>query len=420
RLVFIPGKNLNLSMAEIASWFDSNSLYFRITETDDGFIAADAEKAPDANYLGGVIKVCRVIESFDRKPLRSEESIFEKIPAKDLPKSRLFGLSVYPDSGKNNRFFIHFAKSLKKNLREAGISAKFMPVPKDRSALTHVEVINKKLEEIVICMKKDWIHLAKTVSVHNPFEFQKRDIFRPEQRPIFSIPPRLARIMINLTGLSEGKLLDPFCGIGTILQEASLMGFDVWGSDIDEECVMDTISNLTWLSRDYNIPLPDLQKKILKLDATKLSRVFEPKSIDAIVTEPYLGPPLEIQPDENKAESILRGLKTLYEKSLREFSVLLKPKGRVCMVFPRFEFGEHFAHLEAERMAAKVGLKPVNILAKHNIKGSFPYIDKEKRHRTIREIWVFEKVPEPQSKPEDIPELRYTKRNFILNWQSLT
>ncbi|MEM7815671.1 MAG: hypothetical protein QXN71_00960 [Candidatus Aenigmatarchaeota archaeon] len=413
RCIFIPGKNPNLSLAELVSWYDSNDCYFRIAEIGNGFITAEAEKTPDANHLGGMIKVCRLVESFDRKPTLRPESIFENIPVSDLPRTRVFGVSIYPDSRKNNKFFQHFAKAIKKNLRESGINSKFMPIPKNRSALTHVEVIKKGLEEAVICVTKKKIHLGKTISVHNPFEFQKRDIFRPEQRPIFSIPPRLARIMINLTGLSEGKLLDPFCGIGTILQEASLMGFDVWGSDIDEECVMDTISNLTWLSRDYNIPLPDLQKKILKLDATKLSRVFEPKSIDAIVTEPYLGPPLEIQPDENKAESILRGLKTLYEKSLREFSVLLKPKGRACMVFPRFEFGEHFAHLEAERMAAKVGLKPVNILAKHNIKGSFPYIDKEKRHRTIREIWVFEKVPEPQSKPEDIPELRYTKRNFI-------
>jgi len=221
--------------------------------------------------------------------------------------------------------------------------------------------------------------------------------------------------MVNLSQTrADGKriLLDPFCGMGTILQEASLMGFDILGTDIDESCVISAIENLYWLSQDYSLGLQDLEKRIMKLDATKLSKVFEPRSIDAIVTEPNLGPALKIPPDQNKAEGILRGLKPLYQKSLQEFSAILKPGGRVCMVLPRFEFGEHFAHPEALKMAAKAGLRPVDILKKYNIQGSFPYVDKEERHKTIREIWVFEKMAEPRSRSEDLPELRYTKKNF--------
>lgn len=404
RLIFILGKNPNLSLAELASWFDSNGYYFRITETGNGFLVAEAEKSPEADFLGGMIKVCSLLESFDKKPLLHPGSIFDSIPAKDLPKSKLFGLSVYPDSKKNSRFFQHFASSLKGNLRQAGINSKFMHVPRDRSALTHVEIINKKLEEIVVCIGAKKIHIAKTVSVHNPFDFQKRDMDRPKQRPMFSIPPRLAKIMVNLTRTkTEGKkvLLDPFCGIGTILQEATLLGFDIYGTDINEKCCVDSIENLYWLSQDYRLGLSNLDKKIMKVDATKLSKVFQPQSIDAIATEPNLGPPLETYPDQNRAERILRGLKPLYEKSLKEFSVILKKGGRVCMVFPRFEFGEYFAHLDAEKLAAKAGLKPVSILGKHKIPGSFPYVDKEPRHKTIREIWVFEKplsekpIPKP-------------------------
>ncbi len=411
RFIFIPGKNPELSLAELVSWFDSNSIYFRVQEIGKGFLAVEAEKAPEADDLGGMVKVCRLLESFDKRPALHPGSIFDNVPAKDLPKEKLFGLSVYPNSKKNNRFFNSFASALKKNLRQEGINSKFMPVPKERSALTHVEVLKKRIEEIVICIGRKKIHVAKTVSIHNPFEFQKRDIGRPEQRPMFSIPPRLARIMINLTG-SKGVLLDPFCGMGTILQEASLMGFDILGTDIDEDCCMAAIENLYWVSQDYKLSLANLDKKIMKLDATKLSKVFQPKSIDVIVTEPNLGPALKIAPDENKAEGILRGLKPLYEKSLREFSTILKDGGRVCMVLPRFEFDEHFAHPETEKLAARAGLRPVDILKKHNLPHAFPYVDKEERHKTIREIWVFEKMPEPPSRPEDLPELRYTKKNF--------
>ena len=56
---------------------------------------------------------------------------------------------------------------------------------------------------------------------------------RPELHPT-SLHPRLARACINLTGLTKGKLLDPFCGSGGILMEAGLMGFNVIGYDIDK------------------------------------------------------------------------------------------------------------------------------------------------------------------------------------------
>jgi tRNA G10 N-methylase Trm11 len=215
---------------------------------------------------------------------------------------------------------------------------------------------------------------------------------------MLSIPPRLARIMINLTG-RKGLLLDPFCGIGTILQEAALMGFDVYGTDIDKTVIPQAVQNLDWLSKEYKLSLQNLGEKIQTGDATKLSGLFQPESIDAIVTEPNLGPPLKIYPDQSKAESILRGLKPLYEKSLKEFSITLKPGSRICMVFPRFEFGEHFAGMEVRKLAEKAGLKPVNILEKYNIPGSFPYVDREPRHKTIREIWVLEKPAERKPMP---------------------
>ncbi len=44
--------------------------------------------------------------------------------------------------------------------------------------------------------------------------------------------PRLARAMVNLTGISKGKLFDPFCGSGGILIEAGLRGLKPVGVDI--------------------------------------------------------------------------------------------------------------------------------------------------------------------------------------------
>ena len=102
-----------------------------------------------------------------------------------------------------------------------------MGFSKDRklAQLSHVEVLKKNLvenkAEVLFCVGKEETWVANHRAVHNPFEFQKRDIYKPIQRKIFGMPPRLARIMVNLSACTPGKvLLDPFCGVGTILQEA--------------------------------------------------------------------------------------------------------------------------------------------------------------------------------------------------------
>jgi tRNA G10 N-methylase Trm11 len=54
------------------------------------------------------------------------------------------------------------------------------------------------------------------------------------------IPPKLAQVMINLARRDEADfqdkiLFDPFCGSGTILMEAYLMGIkNIIGSDLSD------------------------------------------------------------------------------------------------------------------------------------------------------------------------------------------
>lgn len=59
---------------------------------------------------------------------------------------------------------------------------------------------------------------------------------RPRARPFFhpvALHPRLARLMVNLAGpLGNAVLLDPFCGTGSILIEAAILGLRALGSDL--------------------------------------------------------------------------------------------------------------------------------------------------------------------------------------------
>ena len=71
---------------------------------------------------------------------------------------------------------------------------------------------------------------------------------RPRRRPVFhpaTMPPKLARCMVNLARPKRGELLlDPFCGVGGILIEAGLVGCRVVGCDVKLEMLKGCLRNL--------------------------------------------------------------------------------------------------------------------------------------------------------------------------------
>jgi len=71
--------------------------------------------------------------------------------------------------------------------------------------------------------------------------------YLPAKIPI-SLKPKLSRVMVNLTGVVDGVLYDPFCGIGGFLIEGGLVGLKIVGSDISFEMVESTKINLDYFS----------------------------------------------------------------------------------------------------------------------------------------------------------------------------
>jgi SAM-dependent methyltransferase len=70
----------------------------------------------------------------------------------------------------------------------------------------------------------------------------------PMHRPFFRsvlVPRQRARCLVNLTGVQHGqRFLDPFCGTGSLLVEAALVGALACGSDIDSVMVNGSQANL--------------------------------------------------------------------------------------------------------------------------------------------------------------------------------
>jgi len=395
--VFIHGKNPELSLAEIVSYLEFRDVEFEVKETAKTFTVIEARSLPKdmMEFLGGTIKIGEILHSSKRGGMDYlkggiEEGIDFDKEFGSLPEKLVFGVSVY-DSRKDFKIFSGFFKDW---FKENGKSAKYVNVPNDRSGLNHIEVImNKLIEdsvEILVCLGKK-VYVGRTSAVHNPFEFQRRDMKRPVQRPIYAIPPRLCRIMINMAG-KGGTLLDPYCGIGSILQEAVLMGFDVKGTDIDIKCVKGSLKNLKWLEKIYKLNIRGLRSRIRKGDSRKISSYFGRNSIDAVVTEPYLGPPLKKKPGLEKAKKIIDEVTPLYQRSLEEMLKILKPGSRIVIISPRFATNNRNISVDIKGIVEGLGGMIVDPLEGISIKHETPLVDFEKRHKTIREINVIEKM----------------------------
>lgn len=74
-----------------------------------------------------------------------------------------------------------------------------------------------------------------------------------------SLHPKLARALVNLTGVKAGdNILDPFCGAGGILIEAGLIGMKIVGFDIDLIMLKRAKINFDYVGvKDYKLEQKD-------------------------------------------------------------------------------------------------------------------------------------------------------------------
>ncbi|MEK9183341.1 MAG: methyltransferase domain-containing protein [Patescibacteria group bacterium] len=329
--IFILGREQELSAAEIFSLFGRLKIDYLVSfwqkETLILDIAPKINAGKIMNQLGGTIKIAEVkkqlgkIESIDFK-----KNILDLIAKKTTDKKIFFGISAY--IGK----FPTLGLEIKKELVNGGAKARF--VSSREKVLSSVVIKTNKLLnanglEIIIAGDKNQIWLGETLAIQPFAEFSERDYGRPG-RDKFSgmLPPKLAKIMINLAEKgTEAVILDPFCGSGTILTEAMLMEYkNVLGSDVSDKAIADARKNIDWLKLKT--------APIHKCNAILLSKCFSANSTDAIVTEPFLGPPLRGRETKERLQKTVDELTQLYTASLREFIKILKPNGVIIMIWP--------------------------------------------------------------------------------------
>ena len=338
KYVAIAGRQPLISLAEIQALYDKAArlvgkklVFFEIDEDGEENIS------PDINRLGGSLKLGRFFDT--------DFSKLAKFLATTHPEGKItLGIS---DFSKQKKSGLAKQKSmeLKRNLARVGRSVRVITSnePEISSATAHHNQLGEKAGCFEIFLIDREIYLS--LGTQNITAYTERDQARPARdAKVGMLPPKLAQILINLCGkLPEGtRVLDPFCGTGVILQEAAIMGYVPYGTDLNGRMVEYSKKNLSWLFNERNQKrfkiLPDLiQKKdqILKAisvgDATNFTWEGE---IDAVAFEGYLGAPMSKPPVDIKFKTEKAKCREIAMGFLKNITPQIKSGTPVVMALP--------------------------------------------------------------------------------------
>lgn len=325
--------------------------------------------------LGGSVKLCRVVETIqDGDWQRVQTAVIAagvRLEA-ELPPGKLqLGLSAYGLRVSVGQLTAA-GLELKKALRGGGRTVRL--VQNQTLALNSAQILHNHLtgergvELVLVRDDRDdgsqRIIIARTIAEQDIEAYAARDQDRPKRDAFVGmLPPKLAQIIVNVAVAQtppspEFVVLDPFCGTGVILQEALLMGYSVYGTDLEQRMVDYSIANVNdWLLRAKH---PDLrgQSIIAKGDATshqwqesnynkrKDNIRWEPARLDAIASEAYLGQPFSTTPSPEKLAKVRKTCNLIIEKFLKNVRPQLPSGARLCLAVPAWQLKpDHFAHL---------------------------------------------------------------------------
>lgn len=375
------GREPLLSAAEIAAVFGIGEIKNSILKLS----LNNFDSAKTIRRLGGTIKIGDGLGAD-----LAENELIEKIVAelKTVSGKINFGLSFYGENA-NLDLIEKWGKQIKNILKNENYSARY--VFKREPILSSVTVDKNGLaergREFLITQNQNKFSLAKTLAVQ-PFEaFGARDFGRPGRDDLSGmLPPKLALMMVNLAQIPlSGVILDPFCGSGTILTEALALGYkNLTGTDISDKAISDTKKNLEWVAKMSGIKYKPSDVELFQADITDLSAKIKHHSVDAIITESYLGKPLRGRETEEELRQQAEELKKLYLTSFEQFKKVLKKDSTVIFLIPRFRFKNNWITIDLKPAVEKLSFKTDQLLPGHD-----RLIYARPNQLVGREVWRF-------------------------------
>ena len=280
---------------------------------------------------------------------------------------------------------------LKGKLKASGVSLRL--VPNQEAALSTATSHHNKLGlsankvELLIVRGAKTTIIAESVGAQNITALANRDQGRPRRDAFVGmLPPKLAQMMINYavgdaqaprapqeskaTQASQApqipqasqashisqtprasrtpqasRVLDPFCGTGVILQEAALLGYAVYGTDLAEKMIRYSRDNLAWFEQTV------LRKKIDSyLHEGDATNTQWQQPITAVATEAYLGQPFSAPPSDGKLKEVRGTCNHIIGTFLHNLARQIAPGTPVVVAVPAWRSKEGtFTHLPLTR-----------------------------------------------------------------------
>jgi tRNA G10 N-methylase Trm11 len=380
----IFGKNKNLSLAEAVSLLRSRLKNPVLTDHGAFLIFETDQEITFWNEFGGSIKFGQIIgEVKDISGLSA--NIF--IPHLDKEKKNFFGISFYRTTSKRPDIF-KLGMTLKRDFEKSDIKIRLV-TSKEETLSSVVVKTNKLLTrglEAVILDAGEKLFIGKTLAVQEFSDYEFRDYGRPGRDTLSGmIPPKLAKMMLNISGApKDAIILDPFCGSGTIITEAAILGYkNLTGTDISEKAIEDTNKNIEWVKNEYR--RPETTYIIKQSDVHGIAKIITPNSIDAIITEPYLGPPLHGNEREDTIQKNITELSELYSAAFSELYKVAKKSAIMVIVIPFVNIREQKYYIKFEPR----GWREEKIIS--GGKEVSPLIWSRPDQKVIREIRIYRK-----------------------------
>jgi tRNA (guanine10-N2)-dimethyltransferase len=357
--LLVLGRQPALGLAELESLYGAEKLrqvgkQAVIVDVDPCLLTFDR--------LGGSTKFCKVLTELDTTNWKEIEKFLLQVApghSEKMPEGKMqLGLSVISIEVSLKQLEAT-GLTIKKAVRRTGRSVRL--VPNKAPELNAAQVIHNKLTgptgwELVFIKNGKKTVVAQTIKVQDIESYTRRDRERPmRDAKVGMLPPKLAQILINLGSgqlteetlqnicdipadqavprpMLEQTVLDPFCGTGVLLQEAALMGYHSYGSDLEPRMVQYSEKNLDWLSRQYH--LSPVCCRVKQGDATDYQWK---QPIDFVAAETYLGRPFTSRPDNEILAQTASETNLILKRFLQNIHKQLKPGTRLALAIPAWQ-----------------------------------------------------------------------------------
>ncbi len=337
----LSGEFETLSFSELKAILETEGYHYEIMEKLDQTVRlqADLESVDQVHRRSAYTRVCS-LELFSC--LATDESIAKAADQMDfqdiLPKDTTFEVRIrrikeYSTKDDTMRLERLLGKLILQRAPNAKVNLKHA----DRTffgILTNGKLVfGVKLAEI------------------QPKPFVER---RARKKPFFhpsAMNAKLARCMVNLAHAKTGAyVLDPFCGTGSTIIEATLVGCRAVGVDVQKRMAKGALRNV----RHFGLS----PEGIVEADARKLPLL----QVDCVVTDPPYG---------RSATTLKSTTRAIVEGVLASAHTLLTKGQRICIASPKT--------LDIAKIGESLGYR--------HMESHFAYV-----HRTLtREVAVFVK-----------------------------